>query len=88
VRGPLSSTRHRIDNGRRWVYGPYMQHPITRDNWATAAEEVGLRLESIAVATGKSYSAVYRYKQGTRTPSDEWLREVAALIEKHREEHR
>jgi hypothetical protein len=65
-----------------------MQHPITRDNWPVAAEEVGLRLESIAVATGKSYSAVYRYQQGTRTPSAEWVREVAALIEKHREANR
>jgi hypothetical protein len=65
-----------------------MQHDISRDNWAEAAEEVGLRLEFIAVATGKSYSAVYRYKTGSRTPSDEWVREVAALIEKHREEHR
>jgi hypothetical protein len=78
----------RIDNGHRWVYGPYMQHPITRDNWAEAAKEVGLRLESIAVATGKSYSAVYRYQTGSRTPSDEWVREVAALIEKTREANR
>ena len=65
-----------------------MQHPITRENWASAAEEAGLRRESIAVATGKSYSAVYRYKRGDRTPSEAWLREVAALIEKHREEMR
>lgn len=63
-----------------------MQHPITRDNWREAAEEVGLRLESIAVATGKSFSAVYRYKTGTRRPSDEWLAEVAALVEKARRE--
>jgi hypothetical protein len=78
----------RIDNAVQWVYGHVMQHPITRETWAEAAAEVGLRLESIAVATGKSYSAVYRYKTGSRTPSDEWIREVAALIEKHREEHR
>jgi hypothetical protein len=63
-----------------------MQHPITRDNWCEAAAEVGLRLESIAVATGKSFSAVYRYKTGTRRPSDEWVAEVAALIEKARRE--
>jgi hypothetical protein len=63
-----------------------MQHPINRDNWCQAAEEVGLRLESIAVATGKSFSAVYRYKTGTRRPSDEWVAEVAALIEKARRE--
>lgn len=63
-----------------------MQHPITRDNWLAAAKEVDLRLESIAVATGKSYSAVYRYSQGTRTPSDEWIAEIAALIERTRKE--
>jgi hypothetical protein len=62
----------------------YMNHPITRDNWYDAATEVGLRLESIAVATGKSYSAVYRYHRGSRRPSDEWLKEVAALVEKQR----
>ena len=63
-----------------------MQHPITRDNWYSAAEEVGLRLESLAVATGKSYSAVYRYKQGSRRAPDGWIEEVRALIEKRREE--
>jgi hypothetical protein len=65
-----------------------MQHAITRENWAAAAEEVGLRLESLAVATGKSYSAVYRYRRGDRRPSEAWLKEVAALIEKHRGEVR
>jgi hypothetical protein len=63
-----------------------MQGPITRDNWSAAAKEVDLRLESIAVATGKSYAAVYRYQRGDRRPSDEWLREVEALIERAREE--
>jgi predicted DNA-binding transcriptional regulator AlpA len=63
-----------------------MQHPITRENWYEAAAEVGLRLEALAAATGKSYSAVYRYKNGSRRPSDEWLREVEALIEKHRKD--
>lgn len=63
-----------------------MQNPVTRENWHLVAEEIGLRLESVAVATGKSYSAVYRYRQGTRRPSDEWVAEVAALIEKMRKE--
>lgn len=70
----------------RYLYGPYMHDPITRDNWSQAAKEVDLRLESIAVATGKSYAAVYRYSRGTRRPSDEWLREVGALIERARKE--
>jgi transcriptional regulator with XRE-family HTH domain len=65
-----------------------MQHPITRETWHAAAKEVGLRLETIAAATGKSYSAVYRYTRGERNPSEAWLAEVAALIERHREEHR
>jgi hypothetical protein len=63
-----------------------MQHEVTRENWAEAAAEVDLRLESIAAATGKSYAAVYRYKRGDRNPSDEWLREVAALIASRRRE--
>lgn len=63
-----------------------MQYPITRDNWAEAAKEVDLRLESIAAATGKSYSAVYRYQRGDRRPPDEWLREVGELIERARKE--
>ena len=45
-----------------------------------AVKEVGLRLEVLAVATGKSYSAVYRYSTGTRTPSSEWLAQVAAIV--------
>jgi hypothetical protein len=60
------------------------RHTITRDNWYDEAIAAGLRLEAIAVATGKSYSAVYRYSRGSRRPSDEWVAEVAALIEKER----
>jgi hypothetical protein len=37
-------------------------------------------LEVLAVATGKSYSAVYRYSNGSRTPSDEWLAQVTAIV--------
>ena len=75
-----------IDNAVGYLYVHVMQHPVTRENWVEAAKEVDLRLESIAVATGKSYSAVYRYGRGDRRPSDEWIREVAALIEKRRNE--
>lgn len=63
-----------------------MQHPVTRENWADAAAEIDLRLEVIAAATGKSFSAVYRYRRGDRRPPDEWVREVGALIEKRRRE--
>lgn len=53
---------------------------LYRDTWATAVERVGLRLEEVAVLTGKSYSAVYRYKTGTRTPPTDWLAQVALLV--------
>lgn len=53
---------------------------MTTPEWFTRAERVSLRLEEIAVLTGKSYSAVYRYKTGTRTPTPEWLAQVSVLI--------
>jgi hypothetical protein len=62
------------------------RHTITRDNWYDEAIAAGLRLESIAVATGKSYSAVYRYSRNTRRPSDEWVEEVAVLIKRRGDE--
>lgn len=52
----------------------------TTPDWFTRAERVGLRLEEIALLTGKSYSAVYRYKTGTRTPPPEWLAQVGVLL--------
>ena len=57
---------------------------VNRDNWATLADAVGLRLEEIAVLTGMSYSAVYRYKTGTRTAPDEWIAKVGVLIASRR----
>ena len=54
---------------------------VTRENWADLALQAGVRLETIAVETGKSYSAVYRYKRGDRRPSDEWLAKVAKVLE-------
>ena len=57
---------------------PAMQD--TTPEWARNAERVGLRLEEIALLTGKSYSAVYRYKTGTRTAPEAWLQQVAVLI--------
>jgi len=57
---------------------------LYRDTWAVAAEAAGLRLEELAVLTGKSYSSVYRYKTGTRTPSPEWLSQVAVLVRSRR----
>lgn len=51
-----------------------------QDSWVARAERVGLRLEEIALLTGKSYSAVYRYKTGTRTAPREWLDQVGVLL--------
>ena len=53
---------------------------VTRDNWSALAEELGVSLELLAVLTGLSYSAVYRYKTGTRTAPDPWLAKVAAIL--------
>ena len=58
--------------------------PLHRDTWAIAVADSGLRLEEIAVLTGKSYSAVYRYKTGSRTPPLEWLVQVSAVLAKRR----
>lgn len=57
-----------------------MQVVVNRETWAEMAEQAGIRLEALAVATGKSYSAVYRYKTGTRKAPDEWLEAVAAFF--------
>jgi hypothetical protein len=53
---------------------------VTRDNWAELVRSSGIRLEVIAVRTGKSYSAVYRYLRGDRTPPDAWIAQVAAVL--------
>lgn len=53
---------------------------LTRETWLQAAKDAGVKLEVLAAATGKSYSAVYRYSNGSRNPSDEWLGQVAAVI--------
>lgn len=59
-----------------------MQNTTPRESprWFLDAERVGLRLEEIALLTGKSYSAVYRYKTGTRPTPPEWLAQVRVLI--------
>lgn len=57
-----------------------MQERTTAPTWVELAEQAGIRLEALAVATGKSYSAVYRYKTGTRKAPDEWLEAVAAFL--------
>lgn len=53
---------------------------VTRDNWAGLAADAGISLELLAVLTGLSYSAVYRYKTGSRTAPDEWLAKVGLLL--------
>ena len=53
---------------------------VTRDNWAELVRQAGIRLEVLAVKTGKSYSAVYRYSTGSRRPSDDWIAKVAGVL--------
>jgi hypothetical protein len=62
-----------------------MQNPTP--DWAIEAKALGLTLECIACNTGKSYSLVYRYMTGTRRPSEDWLSEVEALLERARKEN-
>lgn len=57
-----------------------MSYMVSRDSWAAEADRLGVRDELLAVLTGKSYSAVYRYRTGTRRPPDEWLTQVAAIL--------
>jgi predicted transcriptional regulator len=54
------------------------------DTWAEAAAAAGVSLELLAVLTGKSYSAVYRYKTGSRKPPSEWLAQVSAIVNERR----
>ena len=49
---------------------------VTRANWPALAEQNGVSLELLAVLTSLSYSAVYRYKTGSRTAPDAWLAKV------------
>jgi transcriptional regulator with XRE-family HTH domain len=53
---------------------------VTRDNWSDLVEEAGVSLELLAVLTNLSYSAVYRYKTGSRTAPDPWLEKVALIL--------
>ena len=53
---------------------------VTRDNWATLAAEAGVSLELLAVLTDLSYSAVYRYKTGSRVAPDAWLAKVGLIL--------
>ena len=53
---------------------------VTRDNWSDLAKDAGVSLELLAVLTGLSYSAVYRYKTGTRTPPDAWIDKVRVVL--------
>ena len=53
---------------------------VTRDNWPSLVKQAGIRFETLAVRTGKSYSAVYRYSRGDRTPTDAWIAQVAQIL--------
>lgn len=54
---------------------------VTRENWVAVVREAGIRLEVIAVQAGLSFSAVYRYSNGSRTPSDDFIALVARIVE-------
>lgn len=70
-----------VDNAADYLYGTSMHYTsLTRENWQQTVRESGVRLEVLAVATGKSYSAVYRYLSGTRRPSDEWIAKCEAAL--------
>lgn len=53
---------------------------VNRDNWPALAEAAGVSLELLAVLTGLSYSAVYRYKTGSRVAPEEWLAKVGVIL--------
>lgn len=53
---------------------------VTRDNWFGLAEKAGVSLELLAVLTGLSYSAVYRYKTGSRIAPEPWLAKVGVIL--------
>jgi transcriptional regulator with XRE-family HTH domain len=53
---------------------------VNRDNWSERCASAGVSLELVAVLTGLSYSAVYRYKTGSRTPSDAFIEKVAVIL--------
>jgi hypothetical protein len=72
---------NRIDIHCPVVYFVVMHYPtLTRETWVATVRQSGIRLEVLAVATGKSYSAVYRYMNGSRTPSDEWIAKCGAAL--------
>lgn len=53
---------------------------VTHDNWPVLADQADVSLELLAVLTGVSYSAVYRYKTGSRPTPDAWLQKVALIL--------
>ena len=62
-----------------------MSNPtLTRETWQQAVRDSGVRLEVLAIATGKSYSAVYRYMNGSRRPPDEWIAKCEVALAAYR----
>jgi hypothetical protein len=53
---------------------------VNRNNWPDLVKQAGIRLEVLAVRTGKSYSAVYRYSNGSRKAPDAWIATVAQIL--------
>lgn len=61
-------------------------HSVTAQNWVAKVAAAGIRLEAVALATGKSYSTVYRYSRWPeptvgRRPHQDWLDQVARMLE-------
>ena len=64
------------------------EQPITRENWTqVAADVLGKHWkERLAIATDYLWPTVHAYAVGRRTPSDEWLAQVAAIVAARRVE--
>lgn len=63
------------------VYYPAYMQMVTRENWRQRAKAASLNLRAIAKATNTTHRSVTAYAQGTRRPSDDWIADVARVIE-------
>ncbi len=59
---------------------------VTRDNWREKVGASGLTLIEVAARTGKSFSAVYAYSRGARTPSDAWIAACGEVLAEYARE--
>lgn len=54
---------------------------INRETWREAVRLRKLTVATVAIATGRTDRAVRSYYEGTRQPSDEWVVQVARMVE-------